>query len=47
VGSLPASYLADPEIGLVVLDEMTYAFKYGWLDSTRARNAAMRRPCST
>ncbi len=24
-------YLADATIGLVVLDEMTYAFKYGWL----------------
>jgi cob(I)alamin adenosyltransferase len=24
-------YLADPAIGLVVLDEMTYAFKYHWL----------------
>ena len=26
------AYLSNPEIGLVVLDEMTYAFKYGWLD---------------
>lgn len=25
-------HLENPEIGLVVLDEMTYAFKYGWLD---------------
>ena len=25
-------HLTNPEIGLVVLDEMTYAFKYGWLD---------------
>ena len=25
-------HLSDPAIGLVVLDEMTYAFKYGWLD---------------
>jgi cob(I)alamin adenosyltransferase len=24
-------YLIDPDFGLVVLDEMTYAFKYGWL----------------
>ena len=24
-------YLSNPAIGLVVLDEMTYAFKYGWL----------------
>lgn len=26
------TYLADPAIDLVVLDEMTYAFKYGWLE---------------
>lgn len=26
------NYLADPDIDLLVLDEMTYAFKYGWLD---------------
>ncbi len=26
------THLRDPAIGLVVLDEMTYAFKYGWLD---------------
>lgn len=25
-------YLTDPAYGLVVLDEMTYAFKYGWLE---------------
>ena len=25
-------YLNDPDCTLVVLDEMTYAFKYGWLD---------------
>lgn len=25
-------YLADPGIGLLVLDELTYAFKYGWLE---------------
>ena len=24
-------YLSDPAFGLVVLDEMTYAFSYGWL----------------
>ena len=29
---IACGYLADPAIGLVVLDEMTYAFKYGWLD---------------
>ena len=26
-----AGYLTDPGVGLVVLDEMTYAFKYQWL----------------
>lgn len=26
------AYLGDASFGLVVLDEMTYAFKYGWLD---------------
>ena len=29
---LAQTYLGDPAIDLVVLDEMTYAFKYGWLD---------------
>jgi len=29
---IACGYLNDPRIGLVVLDEMTYAFKYGWLD---------------
>lgn len=30
--AVACEHLADPAIGLVVLDEMTYAFKYGWLD---------------
>jgi cob(I)alamin adenosyltransferase len=30
--SIACGHLANPEISLVVLDEMTYAFKYGWLD---------------
>ncbi len=29
---IACGHLSDPDIGLVVLDEMTYAFKYGWLD---------------
>ena len=29
---LAQTYLGDPAIDLVVLDEMTYAFKYGWLE---------------
>ena len=30
--AVACEHLSNPEIGLVVLDEMTYAFKYGWLD---------------
>ena len=30
--ALAQAYLSDPAIDLVVLDEMTYAFKYGWLE---------------
>lgn len=30
--AIACKHLANPEIGLVVLDEMTYAFKYGWLE---------------
>lgn len=37
-------YLADPAIGLVVLDEMTYAFKYGWLDLDEVLTALRTRP---
>lgn len=29
---LALQYLQDPTVHLLVLDEMTYAFKYGWLD---------------
>ncbi|MBI4985860.1 MAG: cob(I)yrinic acid a,c-diamide adenosyltransferase [Rhodocyclales bacterium] len=38
------TYLADPAVGLVVLDEITYAFKYGWLDSDAALAAFAARP---
>lgn len=37
-------YLADPDIGLVVLDEMTYAFKYGWLALDEVLTALSTRP---
>jgi len=37
-------YLADPAIGLVILDEMTYAFKYGWLDLDTVVAALHARP---
>ncbi len=38
------AYLADPAIGLVVLDEITYAFQYGWLDVAEAVAAFAARP---
>ncbi|MBI4742813.1 MAG: cob(I)yrinic acid a,c-diamide adenosyltransferase [Betaproteobacteria bacterium] len=41
---LARSYLADPGTGLVVLDEMTYAFKYGWLDLAQVLDAVAARP---
>ncbi|MBL8446404.1 MAG: cob(I)yrinic acid a,c-diamide adenosyltransferase [Zoogloeaceae bacterium] len=37
-------YLADPAIGLVVLDELTYAFKYGWLELDPVLATLARRP---
>ncbi len=38
------TYLSNPEIGLVVLDEMTYAFKYGWLDLEAVIAKLLSRP---
>lgn len=37
-------HLANPAIGLVVLDEMTYAFKYGWLDLDTVIARLLSRP---
>ena len=37
-------HLSNPEIGLVVLDEMTYAFKYGWLDLDPVIERLQQRP---
>jgi cob(I)alamin adenosyltransferase len=37
-------YLNDPTVGMVVLDEITYAFKYGWLDVAAAIAAFAARP---
>jgi len=37
-------HLADPEIGLVVLDEFTYTFKYGWLELAPVLAALRARP---
>jgi len=41
---IACGYLADPAIGLVVLDEFTYALKYGWLDSAPVLVALAARP---
>ena len=37
-------YLANPDFDLVVLDEMTYAFKYGWLNLDEVLAAFAARP---
>ncbi len=37
-------HLSNPAIGLVVLDEMTYAFKYGWLDLDTVIARLLSRP---
>ena len=41
---IACGYLGDPQIGLVVLDEMTYAFKYGWLDLPQVLDTLAARP---
>lgn len=41
---IACGYLSDPETGLVVLDEFTYALKYGWLDSAPVLAALAARP---
>ena len=42
--SLACSYLNDPATGLVVLDEFTYALKYGWLEMAPVLAALAARP---
>jgi cob(I)alamin adenosyltransferase len=42
--SMACGYLADPAIGLVVLDEFTYALKYGWLEAAPVLAALAARP---
>jgi len=42
--SIAGEHLSNPEIGLVVLDEMTYAFKYGWLDLDAVIAKLLARP---
>jgi len=41
---IAARHLADPAIGLVVLDEFTYALKYGWLMPEPVLAAFAARP---
>ena len=41
---IACDYLGDPRFGLVVLDEMTYAFKYGWLDLPQVLATLAARP---
>ena len=41
---LACGYLTDPQIGLVVLDEFTYALKYGWLEIAPVLAALASRP---
>lgn len=36
--------LADPAVGLIVLDEMTYLFKYGYLDLAEVLPVLQTRP---
>ncbi len=36
--------LADPAIGLVVLDEFTYALRYRWIETAAALDAIAARP---
>jgi cob(I)alamin adenosyltransferase len=42
--TLACRYLSDPSISLVVLDEMTYAFKYGWLELPAVLAVLAARP---
>lgn len=42
--AIASEHLSNPEIGLVVLDEMTYAFKYGWLDLDAVIAKLLARP---
>ena len=42
--AVACQHLCNPEIGLVVLDEMTYAFKYGWLELDAVLATLANRP---
>lgn len=42
--SVAQQALVDPAVGLIVLDELTYAFKYRWLDLATVLTAIAARP---
>lgn len=42
--TLAVQYLNDGAIDLVILDELTYAFKYGWLELDAVLTALRARP---
>ena len=42
--SVARRLLADPGYGLVILDELTYALKYGWLDTAAVLADIAARP---
>lgn len=42
--AVACEHLSNPAIGLVVLDEMTYAFKYGWLELDAVLARLLARP---
>ena len=41
---IACDHLSNPDIGLVVLDEMTYVFKYNWLDLDAVISRLLARP---
>ncbi len=42
--TIAQAMLSDPSIDLIVLDELTYPIKYGWLDLTSVLNDLKNRP---
>ena len=42
--AIASGYLSDPDINLVILDELTYAFKYDWLSLSEVIAALQARP---
>lgn len=42
--AVACEHLSNPAISLVVLDEMTYAFKYGWLELDAVLARLLARP---